>query len=366
MKRIRTTGKFWTAVLTAGLVLLLALFTLFFFGKKGGSRVVFTTGFGRDEVFRIGDEACSKPEIMVYLTNIQNQYEEVYGEQIWELSFQGVTLEENIKEMVLAQTAQMKTMYLLAEEMGISLEEAQEQRVKEAAEEYFASLNDTEIELMGVSMETIEQLYREYALAGRVYQEIIRDINPEISDDEARTIMVQHILIRTGTADSDGNRIPFSEAEKQRAYDEISEIRQLAVSGEQEFADLASRYSQDSNLTYTFGKGEMDAAFEEAAFRLETDEISGIVESESGYHIIKCLSTFDREETDANKLKIVEERRKEAFSREYDAFVETLSRALNEQLWEQTQLLHNSEVTTSDFFRIFEKYVPMKQSENAI
>lgn len=40
-------------------------------------------------------------------------------------------------------------------------------------------------------------MYREYALADKVYTFIIKDINPEVSDDEARTITVRQILIMT-------------------------------------------------------------------------------------------------------------------------------------------------------------------------
>lgn len=81
-----------------------------------GTKVVFTTGFGKNEVFRIGDESCSKAEIMIYLTTIQNQYANVYGTEIWNTSLNGVTLEDNVKETVLARIAQIKTMYLLAKE----------------------------------------------------------------------------------------------------------------------------------------------------------------------------------------------------------------------------------------------------------
>ena len=38
------------------------------------SKVVFTTGFSDDEVFRIEDSVCSIQEIMVYLINTQNGY----------------------------------------------------------------------------------------------------------------------------------------------------------------------------------------------------------------------------------------------------------------------------------------------------
>ena len=100
----------------------------------------------------------------------------------------------------------------------------------------------------------------------------------------------------------------------------------------------------------------MDPAFETAAFNLGTDEISDIVESEYGYHIIKCLTTFDKEETDANKIKIVEQRREEAFGQEYDAYVETLTRNLNEELWDSVSFIHDENVNTQSFFEVYSQY----------
>ena len=74
------------------------------------------------------------------------------------------------------------------------------------------------------------------------------------------------------------------------------------------------------------------------------------------YFIIKCINTFNREETDANKIKIVEERREEVFGQEYDAFVASLTRTLNEDLWKKVAFVKNEEVTTRDFFDIYNQY----------
>ena len=61
-------------------------------------------------------------------------------------------------------------------------------------------------------------MYEEYALAGKVYEYLIADINPEISDDEARTITVQDILIKTYSLNENGERVPYSTQAKQEAY----------------------------------------------------------------------------------------------------------------------------------------------------
>lgn len=345
-------------------MLLMILLMLFFLSGcgKDSTRVVFTTGFGKDEVFRIEGESCRLPEILVYLTTIQNQYEAVYGDEIWNASLNGVTLEDNIKETVLARIAQVKTMYLLAQEKGITLDEEENKRVAEAATEYYESLNKTEIETMGVTKEIIEKLYSEYALAEKVYNHLIADINPEISDDEARIITVQQIVLKTATTDGSGKKVEYTLETKDELYQKALDIQRQAAGEESDFLELASRYSESPELTVSFGKGEVDEALEQAAFELETGQVSGVIRCEDSYRIIKCISTFNREETDANKLKIVEVRRKETFGQEYDRFVSTLARKLNQSLWYQVELIRNQDVTTDDFFDIYEKYFP-KQEE---
>lgn len=60
------------------------------------------------------------------------------------------------------------------------------------------------------------------------------------------------------------------------------------------FAKLAEEYSMDGtrkrggDLGY-FGRGVMVKEFEEAAFKLEKGQVSGLVRTQFGYHIIKRL-----------------------------------------------------------------------------
>lgn len=323
--------------------------------KEENKKVVLTTGFERDEIFRIEGVSCSKAEIMVYLTNIQNRYERVYGSEILDTVIDGVTLEENIKETALANMAQVKAMTLLAKKHGVILTDEELELVKTAAAEYFASLNETEISTMGIRQETIESLYGEYALASKLYHFLIRDVNPEISDDEARTITVEHILIKTYNVDEEGNREEYSSYSKQLARERAQEVLKKAREGA-DFKALASEYSDDETLTYSFGKGEMETGFEETAFHLGNDEISDIVETKHGYHIIKCISTFNREETDANKEKIVEERKEEFFGKEYEDFVLSLTKNLNTELWDTVSFIHDEEVVTDNFFDLYNSY----------
>lgn len=347
---------FGRAAAAACALLLLAGSLLSGCQKSGDAKakVILTTGFENDEVFRIESASCRVPEVMVYLTNTQNQYEKVYGEQIWKTDLSGLTLEENVKDMVLAKIAQVKSMNLLAEEYQVELDKEEKALVGTAAKEYFSSLNETEIAGMQITEDDIAVMYAEYALAQKVYDYIIRDINPEISDDEARTITVQHILVKTYSLNGSGERVPFTDESKAEAYGLAQEILKKAQEGE-DFDSLIAAYNEDGKSTYSFGKGEMEESFETAAFNLGNGEISDLVETKYGYHIIKCLNTFNREETDANKIKIVEQRKKEVFSQQYDSYVASLNRKLNEDLWTQITFLRDGQIQTASFFEVYDK-----------
>jgi len=347
MKHIRITA------LAAGLFIVLCLAGCE--GINRDTKIVLTTGFTKDEVFRIETASCYKKEVMVYLTNLQNQYEQVYGTEIWQQEQDGVTIEQSVKESVLAELAQIKTMNLMAENYGLSLDEAEQKAVEEAAKVYFDSLTDVEKEQLGVTADTIRQLYREYALADKVYEYMIQDVNPEISDDEARTVTLQQIFVKTGTKDRAGDITPYPEQQKSYAYATAVEALRCVEAGE-DFDVVASRYNEAPESTVSIRKGDREAAYEEAAFMLGNGETSGIIETEEGYYILKCVSTLNREETDLNKIKILEERRREAFSEEYDSYVQALTRHMNEELWQEITLLHDSQITTSDFFDVFAEY----------
>ena len=115
-------------------------------------------------------------------------------------------------------------------------------------------------------------------------------------------------------------------------------------------------YNEDTKGSLSFRKGEMPAAYEEAAFNLANEEISQIVETEYGYYIIKCTNTFDREETDANKIIILGEQKEAAFQVVYEEFLGTLTGNLNQKEWQAVTLITDPSVTTDSFFTIYEKY----------
>lgn len=319
-------------------------------------KIVFTTGFSNEEIFRIEDSTCSLTEIMVYLVNTQKGYEASFGTDIWKKETDTGTIESRLKESVLAKVAQIKAMNLLALENGIELDDSEIALTGQAAEEYYSSLSDADKAAMNnVSIDDITLIYKQQALADKLYKYIIRDINPEISDDEARTITVEQILLKTYSLNGKGERVDFSDQEKRNVYSKAREILSALDDGTS-FEELISTYNEADESVISFGKGEKEEVFEKAAFNLGTNEVSGIIDTKEGYVILKCITTFNKEETEANKVKIVAERKKEVFGAQYDTFVSALTKELNQKLWDSIGLVEDESVTTSNLMDVYYKY----------
>jgi len=103
--------------------------------------------------------------------------------------------------------------------------------------------------------------------------------------------------------------IEENEQGKKDALDKIEYVRAQLENGA-EFGDMAREYSDDASNSADGGdlgfitRGQMVEEFEEAAFSLEIGEVSGIVETRFGYHIIKV---YDRQEAGVQEFEEIKE-----------------------------------------------------------
>lgn len=146
---------------------------------------------------------------------------------------------------------------------------------------------------------TIEKLKDDTRTGMQVSKMLETELSPQISVQEKEvadfyaqnpdkftqeeSVRASHILIR---ADAKADA-----ATKERARQRAAEVLKKARGGG-DFAALAKEYSADGSaaqggdLGY-FGRGQMVPPFEKAAFALKPGEISDVVQSDFGFHVIK-------------------------------------------------------------------------------
>ena len=314
--------------------------------------VVVTGGFAEGEVFRINTLSCSRSEMNIYLTNMANAYEATFGEQIWTTSAGNTTIEDAFKETVLAKVTRIKVLNLMAKEEKISLSGDEKKSLKKAAKAYMKTLSKNEKAELGADEDLVYQMYSEYALAEKVYNSIVDEVNFEISDDDARSITVEQIFIKTYHEDTHGRLTDYSDAAKAEAKERALAIREKAVT-ESDFESLCALYNEEDESTHTYRRGEMPEAYENVAFALEEGEISYVITTDDGYYIVKCISTYERKATNENKEAIINEAKRKAFEEKYNEFLPNVIANINEKEWENIKIIHNSEMKTDSFFDIY-------------
>ena len=150
-------------------------------------------------------------------------------------------------------------------------------------------------------------------------------------------MQVKHILFKT--VDNAGNPLSDEEiaAAKQKAEDTLAQL-QASDDMENLFDQLMNELSEDGRYAdgtlgapdgYLFGEGEMVQEFEDAAKSLKEHELSGIVETSYGYHILL-------------RLPVDTEMAREAWAEEQDA---SIGNQMNEQMitW-----LDQADIQTND------------------
>jgi parvulin-like peptidyl-prolyl isomerase len=161
-----------------------------------------------------------------------------------------------------------------------------------------------QLQAVGVTVEDLRNKATQEAVAKSALK---RELNINITDDEAKTyytehpsdfeqpelIHVRHILLMT-IDPSTRPPTPLSTNAIAQKRKQIENIRQQIVSGA-DFATLAKQYSEDPGSKEQggelrqFSRGEMVPEFESAAFALQTNQVSDVITSQYGFHIIKLL-----------------------------------------------------------------------------
>ena len=241
----------------------------------------------------------------------KSSMEAYYGSEIWSTEIEeGKTYEDTLRDMVLQTMIGSEVVYQQAEKDKVAPTEKQ---IQEQIDSFNESIKDdtdyqAELKKMGIDEEFLKfQFARD--LANSNLQEKFEE-DTKISENDMKkyyednkddfytdTVTASHILIKT--QDDEGNEL--SDTKKKEAKKKAEEVLAKVKAGE-DFAELAKEYSEDSSASSggdlgTFGRGQMVTEFEDAAFAMNAGEISDIVQTEYGYHIIKVTDRVNKQES---------------------------------------------------------------------
>lgn len=150
-------------------------------------------------------------------------------------------------------------------------------------------------------VEIKEELFviiEEQLLAQKVQQEIvlnvtvtpseIRNYYKSMPEDSIPLIKTEYVIAQIV------KKPPVSIEEKIMVKEQLLDLRKRILAGES-FATMAILYSQDPGSAKKggelgfYGRGQLYPEFEAVAYKLKEGEVSNVVETEAGYHIIQMI-----------------------------------------------------------------------------
>lgn len=204
---------------------------------------------------------------------------------------------------------------------NIQLTEIDYQNINSTISSYISMNNGPEgfrkiLEENKITLYQFSNNLRDNALINKLAEVLVKDVTPseeaiqKYYDDNKylfnipEQVRAKHILfsisdLKTGIDYDDVKKAEI----KKKAEEVLAEIKAGA-----NFDELMNKYSEDPGTQsypdgYTFSRGQMVKPFEDASFSMNVGEISSLVETSFGYHIIKLEEELPEKEYTLNEVR---------------------------------------------------------------
>ena len=118
----------------------------------------------------------------------------------------------------------------------------------------------------------------------------------------------------------------------------------------QSVSSVAKKFSvnSDNEESYTKGKSALGDKFETAASKLKKNQVSGIVELDDAYVIIKMLNPNDKTAAATNKSTLLQEKQQAAYEKIYKKWTKSAdkdwddTKSVDQDLWKEVKFKYKA------------------------
>ena len=262
---------------------------------------------GAETVLTVNGDAVTADEYSGYMLYNMQYYASMYAQMgltdLWANEDMAKSLGASMPEAAEQQAIYARVVMQKFNELGLKLSYNEQKEMASVRRNSIANTSKdaylNQIAQFGFS----DQTYQNFMYISQCYQALNdyyfgeNGVNTPSDEDiqkyyEDNYITAKHILITTVDPASGETKRTDEEAKK-----EAQSILDRINAGE-DFDTLMNQYSEDTGLSnnpngYTFTEGQMVTEFYDGAKALAEDEVSELVKSSYGYHIIKRIKLDD-------------------------------------------------------------------------
>ncbi len=297
-----------------------------------------------DEVIgTVGDSEISFGVANFYIRMVQSRYEAYYRDltgdvpaEFWLQQWDGGSYQDSVKKEILEV---LENLYLLrqhAEEYDVVLTEEEERAIAQAAADFEEDNTLEAKEKISGYTKYIQEYLELATIQEKMGAPMKEGVDEEVSDEEAAQKSMKYVYFEYAKKDEDGYSEDMTNDEKKELKAIAEEFaKNLKASKEKDIDSAAEKAGLEvETVTFDSDTKVPFADFIAAADKLKENEVTDVIESGDGLYVGVLTSLLDREATDAEKERIIEERKTE----QYDSLIEKwrgeTEIVLNEEIWQ--------------------------------
>lgn len=232
---------------------------------------------------------------------MQSAYGSMFGDSMWS------SYGESVKTDIVNNIKQMHILEKHMDEYDVTVTDEEKAKITETAAAFMENNEKSVLKAMTASQETVERMLTLTLIQNKMQAAIIKDVDTEVSDEEAAQKKVQYVLFSTAaTTDEEGNTVEKTEEEKAELKEKAQQVLDAVKAGTDmdEAVKAVDENMSASTSTYGTDNGSLDEAVKTAVDSLSDGQCAdSVIETDSGYYVAMMVSTFDR------RLRITRSRR---------------------------------------------------------
>lgn len=266
----------------------------------------------------------------------------------------GKTYAESTKDGVEQQIKDMLLLKRHAKEYGVSVSEEENKKIEETAKSFMEANKEETIKKLAVSQADIEQYLTLQTYSNRMYAPMTADVDTDVEDSEATQSKITYSRVDiSDKTNEDGTTTPLTDEEKQEKKEQAQKILdKFQEAGDMELAELSAAVkeieekSSANEMAFDDEDTVLDDKVKEIVKNLKDGEVyKEVIEGENGYYVVRMDHVLDREATDKEKEKIVNERKQKAYSEILEKWNEEAKMTVDKKEWEKVTLTDNDQYT---------------------
>lgn len=295
---------------------------------------------GSAVVAEVGGEEIKLDLANFYARYQQSMYETYYasflGEDMWETELtSGYTYEDSVKESIMEA---IQTMYVIkqhASDYSVELTDEEKEAISKAAASFVEANEDETVKVISGGQETVEEYLTLITIQSKMYQEMIKEADTDVSDEEAAQKKMSYIFVSYNETNEDGESVEVSDEEKENLKEIAQEIADAATSVEAMESAANKKNYEVSETTFDAETTSPATELIEAADALKEGECTGVVVTDSGCYVGIVTSLMDEEATETKKASIISEREQETYTNLCTEWLEAADATVKDKVWNQ-------------------------------